>query len=230
MLCGILCLNIPQMLLGTAPVILVSIVPQTLVGALLTKQGNVWRMISTAATGIAAAFQAGATLYFTFRIMKTVERDGEELAKYREEHKAVAELTKARAAYEEIYKEVTTWHKMSAAKQFVCMSAAICFLISGFALAADMMLEEKFIFRKFAITDSVYLPYELNGLQGSPWALVIAPLGWVPLGLAFFAFLVHWGFGKWMSAIAHKKLRKGVRQMNGDATTEAPPDTVGRPA
>lgn len=36
MLCGILKLRIPQMLLGTTPVILVSIIPQVLVGALLT--------------------------------------------------------------------------------------------------------------------------------------------------------------------------------------------------
>merc|ERR1712226_644117 len=84
MLCGILKLNIPQMLLGTSPVILVSIVPQTLVGVLLTKEGattGVWGMISTIATGLAAVFQAGATLIFSFRILQTVEQHGEELAK-----------------------------------------------------------------------------------------------------------------------------------------------------
>ena len=37
-LCGILRLNVPAMLLGTLPVILVSIIPQVLVGALLTYQ------------------------------------------------------------------------------------------------------------------------------------------------------------------------------------------------
>ena len=39
MLCGILRMRIPQMLIGTTPVILVSIIPQVLVGALLTYQG-----------------------------------------------------------------------------------------------------------------------------------------------------------------------------------------------
>merc|ERR1712137_1476609 len=84
MLCGILQLNIPQMLLGTSPVILVSIVPQTLVGALLAKDGGtqgIWALVSTAATGVAAAFQAAATLIFTWAIMKTVEQHGNELAK-----------------------------------------------------------------------------------------------------------------------------------------------------
>merc|ERR1719230_622455 len=36
-LCGILKLSIPQMLIGTSPVILVSTIPQTLVGVLMTK-------------------------------------------------------------------------------------------------------------------------------------------------------------------------------------------------
>merc|ERR1712216_609827 len=75
MLCGILRLNIPQMILGTTPVILVSIVPQTVVGALLTKEGGdtgVWGMISTGVTGFAAAAQAGATLVYIYFILKTV--------------------------------------------------------------------------------------------------------------------------------------------------------------
>merc|ERR1719203_2611846 len=38
--CGILQLNVPQMLLGTLPVYLASIAPQTLVGALLTKDDS----------------------------------------------------------------------------------------------------------------------------------------------------------------------------------------------
>merc|ERR1712137_267369 len=102
MLCGILKLHIPQMLLGTSPVILVSIIPQTLVGALLAKDGGtegIWALISTAATGTAAAFQAGATLIFTWAIMKTVEEHGEELQKERPEHAAVALLTKSEKEY-----------------------------------------------------------------------------------------------------------------------------------
>merc|ERR1712039_668888 len=55
MLCGILKLNIPQMLLGTLPVILVSIIPQVLVGALLTRTSgsNMWSLVSTAVNGVA---------------------------------------------------------------------------------------------------------------------------------------------------------------------------------
>lgn len=49
-------------------------------------------------TGFAAAAQAAATLLFTWRIMKTVEQDGEELRKERPEHAAVAALTAKEAA------------------------------------------------------------------------------------------------------------------------------------
>ena len=55
-------------------------------------------LISTAVTGFAAAAQAAATLLFTWRIMKTVEQDGEELRKERPEHAAVAALTAKEAA------------------------------------------------------------------------------------------------------------------------------------
>jgi hypothetical protein len=72
MLCGILKISIPQMIVGTLPVILVSIIPQTLVGALLTKDGGdseVWGMVSTAVTAFAAVCQAGATFVYAFSIL-----------------------------------------------------------------------------------------------------------------------------------------------------------------
>lgn len=64
-LCGILKLNIPQMLLGTTPVIVVSIIPQVAVGALLTLPGN--EEYSALATVFAFVIQVLATLYVSYR-------------------------------------------------------------------------------------------------------------------------------------------------------------------
>eukprot|EP00438_Fugacium_kawagutii_P003378 Skav231010 [mRNA] locus=scaffold1196:71969:73096:+ [translate_table: standard] len=105
-LCGILRLNVPAMLLGTLPVILVSIIPQVLVGALLTYQdessSGIMGIISSSVTLAAAVVQALAMFFFTYRIMKVVDEDGEKLAEEREEHRAVAELTRKEQDYVQV--------------------------------------------------------------------------------------------------------------------------------
>jgi len=211
MLCGILKLSIPQMLLGTSPVILVSIIPQVLVGALLTMSGGdsgTWSMISTSVTGCAAAFQAGATLIFSYRIMKTVEQDGDTLAQPRKEHEAVAELTKADAAYTEKFKEVSKWSNMTCGQQTLVLLTSCIFLAAGFITAADYMLSEKFCFRKFSITDQISAPYELGGLDGSALNLIIAPAGWGALGLALVATIMHVLSGKWLAYVVRKRMNQ----------------------
>ncbi|CAE7778362.1 sec14l1, partial [Symbiodinium pilosum] len=176
-LCGILKLNIPQMLLGTTPIVLVSIIPQVTVGALLTYQApednesssNIQSMISNIVTGFAAAIQASAMLLFTWRIMKTVEQDGEELAKPRPEHAAVAQLTAQEAAYTAAFKEVSRWQAMSCAQASVLLLAVASIVFSGFVIAADFMLTEKFCFRNFAITNKISDAIDLGGLDNNAW-------------------------------------------------------------
>merc|ERR1711972_438161 len=163
-------LNIPQMLLGTSPVILVSIIPQTLVGVLLTKEGatsGVWGMISTAATGVAAAVQAGATLTFSYGIMRAVEQHGSELAKEREEHSALAELTKKEAAYVQTYRDISEWSGLLGPQKATILLATVLLLFSGFVMAADFMMSEEVCFKAFAITDRIGDADELGGLDSN---------------------------------------------------------------
>ncbi|CAE7513199.1 Dnah12, partial [Symbiodinium pilosum] len=56
-------------------------------------------MISSSVTLAAATVQAFAMFFFSYRIMKVVEEDGEKLAQPRPEHEAVAQLTRNEAAY-----------------------------------------------------------------------------------------------------------------------------------
>merc|ERR1719350_2087878 len=151
MLCGILKLNIPQVLLGTSPVILVSIIPQTLVGALLARDtgsaGSIDSMISTVATGGAAAAQVASTLIYTYYIMNVIEKDGQELAKPRPEHAAVAELTAKEAAFVRCYDEVTAWDVIACPNKSMLCLAVGGLLLGGYLMAADFMLEDKFCFR-----------------------------------------------------------------------------------
>lgn len=231
MLCGILRLRIPQMLLGTTPVILVSIIPQVLVGALLTYQGSeadddsssIESMISTAVTGFAAAAQAGATILFTGRIMKTVEQDSEELSKPRPEHAAVAALTAKEADYRKAFGEVSKWDAMTCIQQTTVLWSVFAMLLSGFLIAADFMIVEKFCFRKFDITSNIKDPFELGGLDNNVLNLVIVPVGWLALVVVLCAVVGHVMFLKMMSTSAMQRLNSF--QLQAD---DVPVQTIGK--
>eukprot|EP00930_Biecheleria_cincta_P042273 TRINITY_DN29082_c0_g1_i1.p1 TRINITY_DN29082_c0_g1~~TRINITY_DN29082_c0_g1_i1.p1 ORF type:complete len:369 (+),score=69.24 TRINITY_DN29082_c0_g1_i1:52-1158(+) len=214
MLCGILRINIPWMLVGTTPVIVVSIIPQCLVGALLTK-GNDGMMgtISAGVTGAAAAVQAAATLLYVYRIMKVVDADGHELAKARPEHAAVAELTKKEADFVACYNEATEWKNMSTGQKICVLGSAVGLVSSGLALSGDsMLLDTPYFLQKFTMTDSIS-----EKLSGNALNLIVFPAGAGILGVAFISICMHLWFIRWMSCVAQAKLARG------QIPREAPP-------
>jgi hypothetical protein len=225
-LCGILKLNIPQMLLGTVPVIFVSIIPQTLVGLLLTKEGateGVWSMIATVATGLAAAFQAGATLVFAYGIMQRVEQSGDELLQtHRPEHDEVRKLAEKEAEYVKKYGEMSDWRELGTSARATLLGTVALFLLSCFILALDTIATDKTCFREFYITDNIKDSYDLGGLDGKALNVVIAPNGWIALGLAAAAFVLQVGFGQWLAATTRGAL---IESENKQAS-----DTVGSEA
>eukprot|EP00930_Biecheleria_cincta_P000825 TRINITY_DN10201_c0_g1_i2.p1 TRINITY_DN10201_c0_g1~~TRINITY_DN10201_c0_g1_i2.p1 ORF type:complete len:836 (+),score=158.64 TRINITY_DN10201_c0_g1_i2:50-2509(+) len=211
MLCGILRINIPWMLVGTTPVILVSIIPQCLVGAILTQDGEgILGMISTAVTGVAAAVQAAATMLYAYRIMKVVDTDGAKLAEWREEHAAVAELTKKEEAFVACYREASKWDNMSNGQKFVLLGSAVGLIFSGLALTGDtMIMDTPYFLRKFSITDKIEKPWDEGGLDNRPWTLVIDPYGYMILGLSVISVCMHITFNCWMNRTAQAMLAKG---------------------
>lgn len=211
MLCGILRINIPWMVLGTTPVILVSIIPQCLVGAMLTQDGDgIMGMISTAVTGAAAAVQAAATMLYAYRIMKVVDTEGEKLREWREEHAAVAELTKKEEDFVACYKDVSKWENMSNGQKFVLLGSATGLIFSALALTGDsMIMDTPYFLRKFSITDKIEKPWDEGGLDHRPWTLIIEPYGYMSLGLAVISVFMHLIFNSWINRSAKAKLAKG---------------------
>lgn len=226
-LCGILRMNVPAMLLGTLPVILVSIIPQVLVGALLTYQddssGGIMGMISSAVTLAAAVVQALAMFYFTYRIMKVVDEDGEKLAQEREEHKAVAELTRKEQDYVQALREVSEWKRMKLFQKAIVLLSSACILVASFVFIADYSVKEKFCFRGFEITSSIGNPIAQGGLDGNALNLVIVPMGWASLGLALLGFIMHIFVNKWLARDARRNLVHKT-----DSQPEASP--IGKPS
>jgi len=223
-LCGILRLNIPQMLLGTTPVILVSIAPQVLVGAFQTLadgKSGIMGMVSSSVTMAAAVVQALAMFFVSYRIMKVIEEDGPTLALPRPEHEAVAELTRKEAVYTEALRNASEWTNMKCGQKFLAFTSAACLLLAGFLLSTDFILSEKFCFRSFSITSSIGAAIEVGGLNGNVANLVMFA-GWLALGIAFAGFLLHVVLSKWLAHAARSHLRR-------DSPDQPKGSTIGRP-
>ena len=232
-LCGILRLNIPRMLLGTLPVIGVSIVPQVLVGALLTysdeSSSGVMSIVSSGVTLAAAVVQALAMFYFTYRIMKVVDEDGEKLAEPRQEHAAVAALTEKEKDYVAALLQKSQWGEMKRFQRVLVLLSSMCMLTSSFVFIADYSVADKFCFRSFEITGQIDLPIDQGGLAGDVMNLVIIPWGWCALGLALAGVIFHIVVNKWLACDARAHLMRD--HPNEDRPQNGPrSSTVGKPS
>merc|ERR1711920_948543 len=112
------------------------------------------------------------------------------------EHEAVAALTKKEMAYTNKLAEVSKWEVLTCAQKTILFLAVGCLLGAGFVTSADMMVQDKFCFRSFAITDSIGKPHDLGGLDGNALTLV-KYVGWAALGVALVGCVLNWFFGKW---------------------------------
>mmetsp|Transcript_39098 Transcript_39098/g.104917 ORF Transcript_39098/g.104917 Transcript_39098/m.104917 type:complete len:187 (-) Transcript_39098:28-588(-) len=165
-------------------------------------------MIATVATGLAAVFQAGATLVFAYGIMQRVEESGDELLKvHRPEHDEVRKLAEKDAEYVKKYGESSAWGQLGTGARATLLGTVALFLLSGLLIALDTLATEKACFRDFYITDKIESPYDEGGLNGKVLSVVLAPWGWRALGLAAAALALHFGFGQWLAASARAALR-----------------------
>merc|ERR1711988_532399 len=99
-------------------------------------------------------------------------------------------------------------------------------LFSGFLVAADFMVkgDDKFIFRKFAITDKISDPIENDGLGNNALNLLIRPIGPFALILCALAVVLHITFTKWISSVARHKL---YLELNPPSDDGPQPQTIG---
>jgi len=215
--CGILKLSIPQMLIGTLPVYFVSIAPQTLMGAMLTKEtgeSGLWTMVAAMCTGISVVGQIIAMCLCVYYTTNEIEHNHEELAKPRDEHKAVEELSRKEETFVNFYKEVTNlkslyvkWPMMV----YLIAASVVLQLISFFVFAADFVLTEKLVFNKFAMKNRIDETYEAGGLNGNVLNLIMPgegqdgpPTGHITLAIFGFATLLHICYSKALAGYAKR--------------------------
>lgn len=174
--CGIIGVNIPQMLLGTLPVVTLTI-PCILAGACMGKvipgEESAWNLASSAATATAAMVNMVAMVYAVFTVSKTIQKYGDQLALSRPEHEAVEALTKREAAQVEVLNRTRQWSNLTKGwKVFLAITTAGMY----FSNVIFVVFAER-CFKPFSLSSSINGSFEDNGLNGSVRNIVITPVG-----------------------------------------------------
>lgn len=204
--CGIVRVNIPQMLLGTLPVVTL-LAPCIMAGACMGRvspgEDSVWTMAANASTICAAVVNMASMAYAMYAIGEVIEHHGEELAAPRPEHEAVAELTRQEQASVDAYNETIKWETLGTCWRLMLLMAA---MIMFMANSAFVLLAEQ-CFRSFAVSSKIKDPYELDGLEGSARNIIISPVGDGALLAFFFGCSLHLVWSKIMSRKARALLK-----------------------
>jgi len=202
--CGIVRTNIPQMLLGTIPVVTL-LAPCIFAGACMGRvepgEDSEWNMAANAFTASAAVVNMGSMAYAVWAIGQVVQNHGDELAKPRPEHEAVAELTRQEKAAVDQYRDTIKWENLSCCWKAFVLGAAVLMLLSNgvFTIFAESC------FRPFAVSSKIKDPWEKDGLDGNVFS-IIYPMGWIPMGWFALGVLLHVVFIKVMARRAQKAL------------------------
>jgi hypothetical protein len=206
--CGILKINIPQMLIGTAPVMFIAS-PCVMAGAFLGKvtagEDSLNSALASSFIGLSGLAQMGCAFLAFAQIAKVVETEGQELAKVRPEHAAVAALTAKQATESKVYRDVTKWKTLACWRKFIISFAAGAQLFSGFCFA----MGGEYCFKPFSISSDINAPSEEQGLDGDPMNIVRTP-GRMALGLFAVGTVLHIFFAKETSRLARKRLAQTV--------------------
>lgn len=220
--CGILKINIPQMLLGTLPIAFICF-PCVVAGACLTRvtggRDDPWFEKSALAILASTICQGGAFCLAVYFVGEIVAKYPEELEAYRPEHAVVTELTRKEAAYSKVYFDVTSWQTLALPKKILITVAVFG---NGFSNFVFTMLGSK-CFRPFQLSSRIGDPEDAHppGLAGKPLNILRGP-GWAMLFLFFVSAFLHWAYFKISSSKARSEFAKqAASKVNGQASGDA---------
>ncbi|CAK0898689.1 unnamed protein product, partial [Prorocentrum cordatum] len=163
-LCGILRISIPQMLLGTLPIVLLC-APSVLYGAFLITpvededdaEGRaLWETLSgimLMGSALSQLFAVCLALYF---LQDKAFRHYEYLAQPRPEHAKIIELTQSEAAYNDAYDRVTHWRRLPLWLKIMIQVAVSCMILQGMVLT----LAGSLCFRPFGVNNKISDPWD----------------------------------------------------------------------
>lgn len=197
-LCGILRLNVVKVLLATSPVIVQSVIPCVMAGALYASAArggggdsdghtqSLFAALGGIALALAALLQAVALLAAGYYTQAAIEKHYDELSKPRPEDQQVIDAEQKASEEERAFLESVGWESLPCmAKLLLCASFSFiwvsCSLLSGPVKC----------FIKFGMTSSIK-----EDLHGDVLAIVTS-LGWAAVGLCGVSALLFACFRLW---------------------------------
>ncbi|KAL9188273.1 hypothetical protein ACHAXT_006651 [Thalassiosira profunda] len=208
-LCGIMRLSLPQIMLGTVPIVFL-ILPTCLTGALLymasleLDNGNPlfpWAgTVSTLTASLTAMVQFGSMLIAAYYLELAADKHPEEVQAI-EEDKEVKEADEKDTHMTKCYETVTEWNSglPLLAKLVLCCSLACitasCYMVQFFG---------ELCFVEHSLTDSYY-----ENLAGNAFNIFL-PLGWAAVALFAASIVLLYTFSSWGKKQA-KKLAESER-------------------
>lgn len=178
-LCGILRLPVLQVQLGTSPVLVQSVFPCVLAGAMMLKNGMEDRKqfgMGEVCLAMAGALQCAAAAIAFFYVQETLETEYEALTEPREKDRKLLELDEKHKEETTRYWKEMTWEYLPVWVQCVLATGFLVMQLSIILLCGPWgKVIGKTCFKPFGLQSSVS-----RDLNGNPLAIVL-PLGWVAL-------------------------------------------------
>jgi len=206
-LCGIMRLSLPQILLGTVPVVFL-IFPTCLTGALLymasldTDSGNPrfpWAgTVSTLTASLTACVQFASMFVAAFYLEQTADKRKDEVLAIEDDLK-VKEADERDKQMTKCYNNVTQWTVLPLLSKLVLIGSLVsittcCYMVQFFSNSC---------FADHELADSID-----DNLDGNV-ANLFMPLGWVAIGLFFGSVVLLYGFCSWGKKQAKIQLDSG---------------------
>jgi len=210
-LCGILRLNLLQVLWGTCPVIITQL-PCVIAGALMTEgpqgcrtgeQSSLQAMSSFALFG-SIGLQIVSMVLAMYYITQVIEKNGKELAQSRPEHKPIEELTKAEELTQRCYVQVTKWSHLDLTRKIFLLSSTSLLLFCNFLF----LMFDPVLFESFSLSSRISCEIADYGLDGNVMNLIRRPWGYVALGFFSLGCLFHYIFVKLVNSDTKLQLEK----------------------
>jgi len=202
-LCGIMRLSLPQILLGTVPIVFL-ILPTCFTGALLYMSsltiddtGNPefpWAgTVSTITASATAIVQFGSMVVAAYYLEQTASKRGLDIEAIPDD-RAVKEADDKAAHLKKCYRDATQWNAVPVAAKLLLQISLGCIIASSYLV----QIFSSRCFVPHTLTDSIE-----ENLDGNVLNLLL-PLGWVAVGLFCVSTIFIYLFQRWGQRKAHK--------------------------
>lgn len=184
-LCGMLRLSALKVLAGISPVLVQSVFPCVLSGALLLSPGGRNQGLAEVSLVVAGALQLGFGVLALYYVQEALERDYEKLTQRRPEDAVLEEMDEKAEALQRAFWREAEWELLPATQRLslvcglVCMEASLGLLLGGAC------------FESFGLMSTIE-----RDLGGSVLAIV-RPLGWAAILLGAVSAISLGGFYAW---------------------------------